>query len=133
MRQIVCVDLDGVLASWKDGWKGVDHFGDPIPGAVEFTKKLAETYDVVIYTCRCSEGINGREKACLLSNRVREWLDTHGFTYHDIYVGQGKPVAAAYIDDRAVACRPEASTDSVWEFEHALAVVYMMCNEQPIT
>ena len=110
MKKTVCVDLDGVLAFYN-GWKGVDHIGDPRPGAVEFTRALSLIADVVIFTTRCNEEMNRPEKAHLLVNRVKAWLDLHGFQYADVYAGQGKPIAAAYIDDRAIAV-PE---NPVWD------------------
>jgi hypothetical protein len=106
MRDTVCVDFDGVIAK-NEGWKGVETFGDPIPGAKEFLENLAKVYDVIIFTCRCTEGINGIEKGNLLANRVREYLDEHGMTYHKIWNEQGKPIAKAYVDDRGISCRPE--------------------------
>lgn len=105
-KKTVAVDLDGVLAQY-DGWKGVDHIGDPIPGAVEFTQALSEFCDVLIYTTRCCEEINTPEKAHLLVNRVRAWLDANGFAYAAIWSGQGKPIAVAYVDDRGISCRPQ--------------------------
>jgi hypothetical protein len=107
MKPTVCVDLDGVLADFSEGWKGVEHFGAPIPGAVEFTRQLSEIADVVIFTCRCQSALNHGVAPFLLANRVREWLDKHGVAYADVYIGQGKPVASAYVDDRAVVLRPE--------------------------
>ena len=68
---------------------------------------MSKNYEVVIHTCRCTEGINGREKANLLANRVREFLDENDLKYDRIWVDQGKPIAKAYIDDRGVSCRPE--------------------------
>lgn len=106
MKKTICVDLDGVLAQY-DGWKGVDHIGDPIPGAVDFTKELSQLGDVVIFTTRCNPEVNKPSAVHLLVNRVREWLDRHGFEYADIYAGTGKPIASAYIDDRAIRCRPQ--------------------------
>jgi hypothetical protein len=106
MKKIVAVDVDGVLAQY-DGWKGIDHIGDPILGAVEFTRDLSAYVDVLIFTSRCCEELNKPEKAHLLRDRLVKWLDQHGFTYADVYVGQGKPPASAYIDDRAVVCRPQ--------------------------
>jgi hypothetical protein len=111
MKKTVCVDLDGVLARY-DKWRGIDHFGEPIPGAVEFTKALAEIADVVIFTTRCNPEINRPEAVHLLVNRVRKFLDEHGFVYHDIYSGSGKPMAVAYVDDRAVVCRPEKDVEN---------------------
>ena len=49
----VCVDLDGVIASYK-GWKGLGEIGSPLPGALEFITKLSTVADVVIFTSRCS-------------------------------------------------------------------------------
>jgi len=109
MKKSVCVDLDGVLAQY-DGWKGVEHIGDPIPGAVQFTKKLQEVARVVIFTTRTNAdpAIQERNESVeMLTQRVRLWLDAHGFAYDEIYVGQGKPLAAAYVDDRAVECQPQ--------------------------
>ena len=110
MRPTIALDVDGVLADYRDGWKGIDHIGDPIPGAVEFTRRLAETADILIYTTRCCEEIQGRNgaKAHLLRKIVQEWLDKHGFVYHEIWTGQGKPIFSAVIDDRAVTCRPQS-------------------------
>ena len=112
MKRSVCVDLDGVLASYRDGWKGVEQIGDPIPGAVEFTRQLSEFARVVIFTTRVKRDMDDRppqyqEPGALLA-LVQGWLDRHGFTYDEIYEGQGKPIASAYIDDRAVVCRPES-------------------------
>jgi hypothetical protein len=107
-KKTVCVDLDGVLADYSKGWQGVDSIGDPIPGAVEFTKRLGKYAVVVIYTTRCKGKMFDRdEKPEILVGFVKAWLDRHGFHYDDIDTGQGKPIAAAYCDDRAVVCRPQ--------------------------
>lgn len=122
MKRSVCVDLDGVLAQY-DGWKGVEHIGDPIPGAVLFTKRLQEIARVVIFTTRTNADpkISERNESVeRLTQRVRLWLDAHGFAYDEIYVGQGKPLASAYVDDRAVVCRPK---EWQWDFHATLGCV----------
>lgn len=127
VRKSVCCDLDGVLAKY-DGWKGIHHIGDPIEGAVEFTKRLQKLAKVIIYTTRCKtypEGVQGprtdqepsRDSPEQLQGIVKEWLDKHGFVYDEIYIGQGKPFALCYIDDRNIVCRPQ---EHVFYFEHAL-------------
>lgn len=46
------VDLDGTLARY-DGWRGIDHIGEPIPLMVERVKRwLAEGREVRIFTAR---------------------------------------------------------------------------------
>lgn len=107
----VCLDLDGVLAKY-DGWKGSDHIGAPLPGALEFAWSLAQIADIVIFSARCSQD-NGDGyagwKASPGPSRIRviEWLEKYKFPFSDVYVGQGKPLASAFIDDRAVQCSPQ--------------------------
>lgn len=112
--QSVCVDLDGVLSHY-DGWQGVEHFGDPISGAVDFTKSLSQIFRVVIFTAR----LHGSRDQEVVLPLVQGWLDRHGFAYDEIYTGSGKPFATAYIDDRGLSCRPQ--DEGVVAFERALA------------
>ena len=107
----VCLDLDGVLAQYS-GWEGLDQIGPPIPGALDFARELAEIADIVIFTSRCSLDAGGEAPATRLSPRqlrikIIEWLENYKFPYADVYAGQGKPRASAFIDDRAVYCSPQ--------------------------
>jgi hypothetical protein len=109
----VCLDLDGVLAQY-DKWKGVDHIGDPIPGALEFAKELAKIAEIVIFTSRCAQDVleDSRITPGQLRIHVIVWLEKHKFPFTDVYTGQGKPRAAAFIDDRAVNCNPQVNKDA---------------------
>lgn len=130
MKKSIAIDLDGVLAHY-DCWKGLDYIGDPIPGAVEFTARLAEYFDVIIHTVRCSSEINGPESANLLVNRVRRWLDKHGFIYQHIWSEPGKPLAVAYIDDRGIRCTPQDikdDTERIRYFEDILGFALKQAN-----
>jgi hypothetical protein len=109
--------LDGVLAKYE-GWRGATHFGEPLVGAAEFTRRLAAVADVVIFTTRCNAALNAPMPVAELRRTVQQWLDRHGFAYQEIYIGQGKPHAAAYVDDRAVECCPQGSRGT--EFDSAL-------------
>jgi hypothetical protein len=100
----VCVDLDGVLAHY-DGWKGEACIGAPLPGAKEFVAALREKYRVVLFTTRCKADPFGDGEHRSVSKAVtviNAWLEKHGIEVDEIYHGQGKPMAAAYVDDRAV-------------------------------
>jgi hypothetical protein len=48
-RPVLAVDFDGVIAKY-DGWKGDKSFGDPIPGASECLKKIAESGVWICFT-----------------------------------------------------------------------------------
>lgn len=131
-KPTVAVDLDGVLASY-DGWKGIDHIGDPIPGAQDFLAGLRERYRVVIHTTRCA-AVNCRDgvTAYELEQKVHTWLERHGFEVDGVYAGMGKPLAAAYIDDRAVSCRPQQDARGE-RFAYAEALTYTMYLVDDIT
>lgn len=106
-KPTVAVDLDGVLAQYDGKWRGVEQIGDPIPGAVEFTQELSKFADVLIWTTRTNQEVNFEFGLADLRELVAKWLDLHGFSYRAVYVGEGKPIACAYVDDRAVTCRPQ--------------------------
>ena len=120
----VCLDLDGVLAQY-DKWRGVDHIGDPIPGALEFAKKLAKFSEITVFTSRCAQDVleGSRITPGQLRVKVIEWLEKHKFPYTDVYTGQGKPRAAAFIDDRGVNCNPQTNPDA---FETALGLTRLL-------
>jgi hypothetical protein len=124
-RPRVCVDLDGVLASY-DGWRGYDHIGPPLPGAREFARELAKVSDIIIFTSRCSEDPGPDHDPPLLTTgqlrmKIAEWLDKHRIPYTQIYVGQGKPRVAAFVDDRAVPCNPQSDESA---YDESLNTVY---------
>lgn len=91
----VAVDLDGVLAEYN-GFQGADVIEGPTKWARRLLKQLNKKYKVIVFTCRNTE-------------RARDWLAEHGLldlvagiNYCQINGRMGKPVAVAYIDDRAV-------------------------------
>lgn len=125
-RDKICVDLDGVLAARVEG-AGI---GPPIDGAVEFTQALASRADIIIYTARFSTrtGKPRSQKATeQLHKRIIKWLDSYGFAYHSVNTAQAKPIATAYVDDRAVSCQPLKMGMS--EFDSALKNIDNLCKQ----
>ncbi len=112
----ICVDLDGTLAYYTN-WKGMEgRLGEPRPGAKEFLVNLCKFAKVIIYTARLAEKHKSPETYVL----IERWLDKHGMHYDEIYVGSGKPIAEAFVDDRAVAI-PKNPVES--DFEKALVKI----------
>lgn len=94
----ICVDLDGTILEY-DGWKGPDHFGEPLPGAYEALSNLkAAGWLIIIYTTRGNE------------EDVAMQLKKHNLPFHYINYtpyqppgsNAGKPIADVYLDDRAI-------------------------------
>jgi len=124
----ICIDLDATLAEYN-GWKGVENIGQPLAGSVEFVNELAEKgYRIIIYTARLSPASNPRHGEQQIALKyITDWLDKHNFRWHDIYVGLGKPQAIAYVDDRAVSCRPQEDSNA---YQHALTQIEKLSVKQ---
>jgi hypothetical protein len=128
----VCVDLDGVLAKY-DGRRGGARIGAPVDGALEFATELAKKAEIIIFTSRCSEDAEPRGSLRTFSAgqmriTVIDWLEKHKFPYTDVYIGKGKPLASAFIDDRAVHCSPQTDKNA---FAAALDSVEMLLKPRP--
>lgn len=68
------VDLDGTLAEY-DGWKGVEHIGQPVPAMVgRVLKWLAEGREVRIMTARVSGPL---ESAAAALAPIQAWCAEH--------------------------------------------------------
>jgi hypothetical protein len=125
-RPRVCVDLDGVLADRRHS-PAAEDLGEPIQGAVAFTRALAEHADIVIHAFLPGEGAAMvRAETRKAVARLRDWLDQHGFAYREIAWGVGKPMAAAYVDERGVSCRPLEQGPPA--YEQALQAVVHLCD-----
>jgi hypothetical protein len=75
--------------------RGGEQLGDPIDGAVEFTRALAEQADIVIHTARfagrpagASDGAAQAEQR-RIEERIRAWLDQHGLAHKQIALAVG--------------------------------------------
>ncbi len=130
-RPRVCIDLIGVLAERTDERDTAD-LGDPIEGAVAFTRAMAEFADILILTAPPGADAphpTAAPKAEIrkAESRVRDWLDTHGFAYADVAVIDPGPVACAFIDDRGLGCRP--IQEGAQAFDQTLAAVRRLCGD----
>ena len=104
-KKSIAVDLDGTLAQYKVGEFDPVVIGEPIPGAKEAMTGLKRLgYIIIVWTTRCNAEVMG-ETLLTLVCRVSNWLDKHQIAYDEIYVGQGKPLVYAFVDDRSVHFR----------------------------
>jgi len=90
----ICVDFDDTIS--------VRAFGTVFPaeGVIEALQRLrANGYKVIVHSARAWEEFPDRAKRI---DDMRHLLDEWGVPYNEIWVGAGKPVAKAYIDDKAI-------------------------------
>jgi hypothetical protein len=95
MPKTLAIDFDGVVHRYSRGWQDGTIYDPPVHGALEGLRRLAALgYDLVLYTTRVRDDIQ-REA-------LNRWLRENGF--HGIFstVTDRKPLAVAYIDDRAI-------------------------------
>lgn len=95
-KGFLAIDLDKVLAQYT-GWKGKDHIGDPTPGMKELIQEwIDEGWKIIIHTTR---GSHETELWC-----IKHRMPFHYINMNPEFLSQnpGKPLASAYIDDRAI-------------------------------
>lgn len=93
-KYTVAVDFDGVIHRYDSPWVSHEHIPDPpVAGAIEWLNRIAEDFDVVIFTTR---GATPEGRVA-----VREWLDNNGFKEYREVTAQ-KVAALIYLDDRAM-------------------------------
>ena len=105
----VCLDFDGVLHSYRSGWRGPEVIPDPpIHGTREAIARLRQHYRVVVYSGRCRSS-EGRQA-------VEQWLARHDIQVDEVC--DNKPPALVYVDDRAVRFRGnwEQAIDEIRQF-----------------
>jgi hypothetical protein len=99
MQKIICVDFDGVLHSYRSGWKGATIIPDPpVVGAIAWLTEMVDDgrFEVCIYSSR------SKEKGAIEAMKL--WLINFGIpmsTLRGIQFPTQKPAAHLMIDDRA--------------------------------
>lgn len=89
----IVFDFDGVIHSYKSGWKGETVISDPpTPGIERAIFELKNDYEIIIVSSRCRSE-EGR-------NAIIKWCRQHGIYFDKVMME--KPPAVCYIDDRAI-------------------------------
>lgn len=104
----LCIDFDGVLHQYSQGWKGpVEIYDPPVPGAISWLQKIIadERFDPCIYSSRSKD-----PKAI---KAMKDWLFKHGLTPAELKhlsFPCEKPAAWLTIDDRCFLFRGQFPT-----------------------
>ena len=92
----VAVDCDGVIHSYRSGWRGEQELPDePVDGAIEWLEELTGHFEVAIHSTRC-RSVAGRWA-------VEGYLREHGLSeaaLSHVHYAHYKPAALVYVDDR---------------------------------
>jgi hypothetical protein len=102
-KPIICIDFDGVIHSYENGWQDGEIYGTATPGFFVWAMKAKDHFELVVYSSRSKtpEGIAAmqeaigrwaREDGCTDPENVVAWFDFSNV----------KPPAFLTIDDRAI-------------------------------
>lgn len=115
MKKTIVFDFDGVIHSYRSGWKGANNIPDaPVDGIKNVINTLRKDgYEVVVVSARCSEpaGITA----------IEHWL--HVYDIQVDRVCKEKPPAIVYVDDRAICFNGNTSglVDEIKNFKNWLS------------
>lgn len=90
-RRRICIDFDGVLHWYRQGWKGADNiYDEPVPGAPEAMLRLARDYVLHVFSARArsEEGLRA----------IKRWLHANEIPFDS--VSATKEPGGIYVDDR---------------------------------
>lgn len=113
IKPIVVLDFDGVIHSYKSGWKGAEVIPDePVDGAMAAVVQYADNFNLHIYSARSGQagGIRAM-KGWLADNLIKHFLSFVQEGLADEFAQEviekitwptEKPPALVTIDDRAI-------------------------------
>lgn len=98
MKKTISIDFDGTICDWA--FPGC---GPLKPGAKEAIDTLKQDYIIVISSCRTSAMFKDQPDRAQIITAMVDFLSENDIYYDRIDNGEeGKIVAEAYIDDRAI-------------------------------
>ena len=79
-KKTICIDFDGVIHDYSQGWQGEDVFGEMIPNADTATSVLKKQgWTIIIFTTRKK------------SDKLEKWLKDKNITYDYINENPDQP------------------------------------------
>ena len=92
-KPILCIDFDGVLHYYRNGWEGPLEINDlPVPGSLDFINNAMDYFEIIVLTSRACDNES--------IEAIKQWLEKHNFP--KLEVTNKKPPAFLSIDDRAL-------------------------------
>lgn len=106
-KPILCLDFDGVIHSYKSGWKGADTIPDPpVDGAIDFISRALEHFRVAIFSSRTGQPGGLSAMKTWTRKAFFEYWGSHPVHADDLLAEiewpTEKPSAFVTIDDRAL-------------------------------
>lgn len=101
-QQQIAIDFDGVIHDPFDGPRNGECYGPPIQGTDVALKTIAETYEIIIFTCKGRPHGPTYEGGKTGTDLVWDWLRKHDIAQYVKEVTAIKPNGCAYLDDKGL-------------------------------
>ena len=104
-KPTLCIDFDGVIHDYLDGWQDGVIYGNVTPGFFEWAEKAQELFRLVVYSSRSKDTNGIADMQVWIVDQRRKWREAGGKS-SDIPLSfefaSKKPAAFLTIDDRAI-------------------------------
>lgn len=104
-KPTLCIDFDGVIHDYREGWKDGSIYGEVTPGFFEWASHAKERFKLVIYSSRSKDAAQIEDMKRWLERMINSELSASGVTLEDFEFSGVKPPAFLTIDDRCVPFR----------------------------
>lgn len=109
-KPILCIDFDGVIHDYKEGWKDGSIYGEVVPGFFEWADEAKDHFKLVVYSSRSKDRVSSQKMYSWLSKKYAAWLESVGRDNKQYLkeframfeFASEKPAAYLTIDDRAI-------------------------------
>lgn len=98
-KMTLCIDFDGVIHDYKEGWKDGTIYGNVVPGFFDWAYEAQNFFKLTIYSSRSATEKGRTEMYDWIGRQWRAWDPTKAIT---IDFAHEKPIAFLTIDDRCI-------------------------------
>jgi len=113
-RPIICVDFDGVIHSYENGWQDGEIYGTVVPGFFEWYLEAAKHFDIRIYSSRSRYPAMREAMGKWLMDQCGAWAaDREKSMMAAFTFAHEKPPAFVTIDDRAICFKGDWNADEL--------------------
>jgi hypothetical protein len=111
-KLIVCIDFDGVIHDYKEGWKDGSIYGNVVDGFFEWAEEAQKDFRLVVYSSRSKVKEDKDEMENWLHNRYLQWKKDEEAKLQ-LEFSNIKPAAFLTIDDRAIQFKGDWSAQEL--------------------
>jgi hypothetical protein len=110
-KPILCIDFDGVIHDYMEGWKDGEIYGDVVQGFFDWAEQAEKLFTLVIYSSRSLDPNNSIAMGQWIDKKRQEWLTARSLVAPgpSFLYAHSKPAAFVTIDDRGVTFKGDWS------------------------